>query len=259
MAKEEKHVDIVEKNKFNRQKASSETYGKNTKKGFLFKDAKSGKSALRSENHHILPVEALQDPNIKPQSHLEFINQCMAITKWDINESPNMHGLPTKKPLEDADRYSSPLPLSFTDSAKLALSKKAIRDAAAGKFGALPNLPCHKFEHPSYSTEVMNYLKKRVWEPLCEGIKPCEVNPKNLRKALNGASKRWRGWLVERGEEGKGAAYCWINRWDDPAIEHTWYRPLSMAPEPRACPRPTKLPPKQQKTWLNNIFKAIST
>jgi len=132
------HVDKVRTSKFNRQRAETPTLRANTgSDGYVFTcpsaDNTSVNAAGQCEFHHVLPISSIQDAAIrggKKDENLDFIHKCMAKTTWDINTQPNMLGLPTKGPFEDADRKSA---AGLTAGALSALNPMA------GAFGALPN------------------------------------------------------------------------------------------------------------------------
>src|SRR5678815_488005 len=104
------HVEKVRTSKFNRQMEKDVLRSNCGGEGYVFCNLAtdgSTNAAGRSQFHHVLPISSLQDAQItypEKGEEIDFIHKCMAITTWDINEQPNLLGLPSKLPYEDADR-----------------------------------------------------------------------------------------------------------------------------------------------------------
>ncbi len=258
---DKEHVAEIEKSNFNRQCSSTEVLRKNCKEGYIFtkkREAtiKSGANkgnkykvvyaAGQSEFHHVLPITTLQDGNIKVDDDvMKYIHNSMAATTWDINEEPNLIGLPVKPVYEAADReIKKNKTLDFLMSL----------DPGKEGFGALPDLPCHKVDHLDYIIGVNNYLNRTIWKKL-KAPKPCKDQSECLKGRLDAASKKFRKWLQARGKQEKGAAYCWFHREE---IKDSWYIPFSMSigvPQKRECP--PKFPSSDQEEWRQKLFSIL--
>lgn len=257
------HVDAVRESKFNRQRAETAVLRSNCgSEGYVFSNTvPSGPSvgsvnaAGQCEFHHVLPISSLQDGEIAcdDAEELEFIHKCMAKTTWDINEKPNLIGLPTKRPYEQADRKAA------KDAATTSNALKAL-NAMAGQFGALPDLPCHLNDHPKYTEAIISSLNSNVWPKLLDSREKCEDKGKNIRAVLQEHSRHWKSWLADtRGKEHGGAADCWVNR---ERKKNVWFVPLSMDPgDPcKISPPPNifKKPKPNVRAWLDTMFGAVA-
>lgn len=254
------HVEKVKESKFNRQRCESAELRSNCgRDGYVFKNTVGGSgpkagsvnAAGQCEFHHVLPISSLQDGSIKvdDSEELDFIHKCMAITSWNINKQPNLIGLPTKRPFEQADRKV------VSDNATLPQLKGL--SAFAGKFGALPDLPCHLNDHPKYTDKIITELNDKVWRRLIDNREECEDKGKNIRSTLQKWSRDWKDWLKNRGAEEGGAADCWVNREQKPDV---WYIPLSMAPSPTKIKPPPNIfqkPKPPVRAWLEGMFAAV--
>ena len=246
----------VEKSKFNRIPASTSTCRANCKDWYAgYKFISEGNAKGQSAFHHIICIHSIQNEQIKPNDKLDFFRKCMVLTVWDINDGHNLISLPTKEVFYRSD-------LKGLNPKQLVFSFIHEMDAQMGKFGTVPDLPCHTNDnnaHEKYRTEVIDHLEKNVWKPLAEGqdLEECEkVDGKSIKTELRRVSDFWRQFLIVRG---RGAAVCWKNRHDE-SFKNKWYIPLSMDPgDP-----PKRLPPKNWsevgknlKSWLENIFKHV--
>lgn len=252
------HVEVLKTSEFNRQRASTDDLRSKCDKGYIFTNSgtkkKKGKTiaftnaAGRSAFHHILPITSLQDANIDLDSDaLEYAHLCMAATKWDINDSPNLIGLPLKPAYQSADRLLS--------DGKTLANIKAL-NPASGQFGALPDLPCHQNDHAKYNKYVIQHLNKKIWKKL-KPAEPCKSKSENIKTLLDSASSKCLGKLEKRGKEEGGAIDCWVNREEK---EKTWHIPFSMdltTSEPAWVPPPPRLPGSKQKAWLQSLFNRL--
>ncbi len=156
----------------------------------------------------------------------------MAMTK-----STKLGWLTYKKPFYRADKLIA--------DAEATLDHLKGLSAAAGKFGALPDLPCHLNAHNDFNEDVIGWLNENLWPELLKDRQNCKDKGKDIRDLLEDASKDWKDWLKSRGEEEGGAADCWVNR--EGAKKSVWYIPHSMA----SAPQPADPPP--------NIYKRTGT
>jgi len=263
-SKRKEHIKRIRESKFNRQRpphsATNEYRGK-CRTGYRFTSARAD-AAGQAQFHHILPVECIQDSNIKPYNEIKFFRDCMAATEWDINDGGNLIALPTKKPYAIAD--GTPMSQFVLDLLRTPqLSSMPIIGALKGEFGALPDLPCHLNEHPSYNTHVIEYTNREVWGRLAGKNKKeqCETITKGIADELDGVIFQYGQFLDARGRgahsNGYGAAYCWTNR---KKVEEFWYIPFSMNPD---NPKKVKPPPnyderkEASKKWLKTMFAVI--
>jgi hypothetical protein len=254
MGERKEHVPKIKKSKFNRQRGSADIKKNCGNDGYNFK-IKNRLGAIISagqcEIHHVLPVTSLQDGNIafKNSEQIDFIHKCMAQTQWDINEQPNLIGLPTKEPYDRADR-------AVVDKGATSAALKLL-SASDGEKGALPDLPCHLNAHPEYNQAIISSLNSNLWPEVLKGRAKCKDVGKDIRQLLVDHSETWKDVLKERGEEYGGAADCWVNRMKK---RNVWFIPLSMDPgEPRKI-----VPPVNRyectgtvQKWLKNIFNNV--
>jgi hypothetical protein len=255
MANEKEHVERIKKSKFNRQRAETRTLRANCTSGYMFEH--EGTAAGQSEFHHVLAISSLQDGNIRPEDKLDFYHNCMAMTTWDINDGPNLMGMPVKAIFENAERQP------LTDVVSLIHEQfpgMAIVDAQLGAFGSLPDLPCHDNEHNDYNTEQVKDLRANIWEPLEEVQEDCSINGKDILAELERATLAWRQFLIARGKECGGAAHCWRNR-NEPGYNEFWYIPFSMNPGTplKAMPPPDlRDRPSTIANWLSTLFNTVT-
>lgn len=163
-----------------------------------------------SQAHHILPLssmvaradsKACQDPTAK-----EYIENCLWVTAWDINDADNLIGLPTNKQHKQGQ-------------------------------GTNPaNLPSHQVDHNTaggYCSEVTSWLEFNLWNTLrAQKSNPHKVDIKTIEGQLKACSRTFRAKLISRGARETGTAMCWKLRFDK-GYEKRWYRPFSMAAMPR--------------------------
>ncbi len=239
------HAEKIRKSNFNRQRADTDTLRANCGgQGYVFgSDSAKG----QCEFHHVLPISSVQDGVIlggKDATALDYIKKCMAATTWDINEQPNLLGLPTKGPYESADRE--------TAKGRTLAELKALSPANSD-FGALPDLPCHLNDHDKFTQAVIDRFNQEIWPRVLKRGKQCDNKARSLRATLRAESDHWKGFLKGRGTEQGGAADCWVNRHSKASV---WYIPLSMAPVPTKTDPPPNLNQRGGTIadWLENIF-----
>lgn len=251
------HVEAIKDSKFNRQRASTDDLRKKCKNGYMFVNSgvskKKGKSvkfsnaAGQSAFHHVLPITSCQDANMLVDSDtLEYIHDCMAATVWDINDTPNLIGLPLKPVYMAADRF-----LSADDNTVNDL--KALNPKKGG-FGAIPELPCHQNDHASFNEGIIDYLNANIWKTL-KPSDPCKSKSEDIKALLDKGSKKFTKWLEARGKQNGGAIDCWVNR---EAKEKTWHIPFSMKiGKPSPTPPPPRLVSQNRKAWMKSLFERL--
>ncbi len=249
------HADKIRKSNFNRQRAETETLRSNCgSEGYVF-GADQAKG--QCEFHHVVPISSVQDGNINvgDAAKLDYVRKCMAATTWDINEQPNLLGLPTKGPYAAADAKTAGRNKTGGKVTKVfTLAELKALDPAQEEFGALPDLPCHLNDHDKFTAAVISKLNRDVWPDVLKKGEACDNKARSIRAALRGESNHWKDWLISRGGQHGGAADCWVNRANKP---DTWYIPLSMAPKPRKQQPPpnANLQGATVKAWMEKIFE----
>ena len=184
-------------------KASSSTY-RGTCKG-----ANNGFCRDVWQAHHVVPKESLDkrvDYIVSADRH--YIEDCLWITKWDLNQADNLYGMPTNRQYRNTE-------------------------------GDVPsNIPSHQVDHTSskgYNWEVADWLNENVWKTLKGQQEPHEVDPKDIANLLKKGSDGFVKKLEKRGKRpgNKGTKHCWDRRFPDHAEhEPQWYYPFSMAKTP---------------------------
>ena len=174
-------------------------------KGYVCPDATGGNTSAYSNIHHIVCISCMADGTIQLKvtnaARFTFIKDCLALTNWDINDKPNVVGLPKKQAYVD----------------KL----------------APPNWhgwPCHQVDHPGYLTKVSASLYQRIWKTLQQVAKDCATGGEVIKNLLIEESEFWEGELSGRPTTPRST---WAKNPD------TWYIPFSMdkeAPSPRKPP-----------------------
>jgi len=151
-------------------------------------------------SHHILCCMAVKTINVKPE-HLHFVEDCLWVSKWNINDPDNLMSLPTKQQHRDEK-------------------------------GLIPANKCaHNVDHPSYNADVCEWLRKNVWSKVEMQQAPHTVDPHSIAQQLKDCTNAFKTFLAFYGTRlnGKGTAGSWADRFSNP---DTWYQPFSMAAEP---------------------------
>lgn len=174
--------------------------------------------------HHIVCVSSVaQRAAGYPDGMFDYIEACLWVTPWDINDGHNLVGLPLNKQYRTSD-------------------------------GQTPeNTPSHQIDHNTrdgYTNEVTQYLAENVWNSLSAKKKVHEVDVQKLTSLLRGASDEFRGKLVSRGGRKDGTRVCWEHRFDD-AYRTKWYYPFSMGKTP------SRRHPGVSFKRLTKIFKKL--
>lgn len=163
------------------------------------------------EIHHVVPCNAVA---MRHYDYLaakkKYIENCLWVANWDINNNGNLYGLPLKEQYRStgADRPS--------------------------------NLPCHNVDHPKFSTEVRDWLKINVWDALNSNQKIHKIDVQNIVSTLKRGSKVHLAFLRGYGKRSGGTRYSWSMR-NDPTHIMVWFEPFSMSatPAPRNPPGAT--------------------
>ena len=184
------------------------------------KNCDTGFRSGRWQTHHICCKHSIASRNTD-----DYIEDCLWITQWDINEAHNLIGLPTNKQYRESK-------------------------------GMIPeNLPSHQVDHNTrygYTKECTLWLQRNVWEALDRNQKNHEVTAERIRASLREASEHFREELESRGGRCRGTKYCWERRFPDhPEYVEHWYYAFSMAENP------SKRHPGIDMNRLTEIFKKI--
>ncbi|MCC6559523.1 MAG: AHH domain-containing protein [Polyangiaceae bacterium] len=189
-----------------------QNYRKKCKAGFM-------RSKKYSQVHHILcdhSVSARMGAYAemgKTQEYIDYLEDCLWVTPWSINDPSNLIGLPLNEQYRDSN-------------------------------GLVPvNLPSHQVDHNTadgYTAEVSQWLVDNVWDTLTVKKEPHDVDVKKLKELLEKGTDNFKGKLATRGARVGGMLQgipiagtkdCWSHRHelDD------WYMPFSMGltPSPR--------------------------
>lgn len=167
-----------------------------------------------SQVHHIVCEHAVaqwKDHYEDNPAKMQYIEDCLWITDWNINHKDNLIGLPTN--------------VQFIDI-----------------FGNLPetawiplDLPSHLVDHNTddgYTEEVGAYLKTNIWDTLEESKKNHEVDAEAIKTQLKNASGHFEKRLRDRAKREGGVKKGWKLRFEK-KYEKKWYHPFSMAETPK--------------------------
>lgn len=170
------------------------------------------------EAHHILCNHAVEGRDTSVAADPQYVEDCLWITDWNLNDAHNMIGLPKNR------QYRASL-------------------------GKVPqNLPSHQVDHNTsdgYTNECKRYLEANVWTSLDNNRTDHEMNAESLQSQLRAGSDHFRRVLTRRGERNGGTQDCWEHRFPHApstasAAERAsyqqkkkWYAPFSMGAKPR--------------------------
>lgn len=179
-----------------------------------------GRTPYKNQIHHILCEHAILDRQPAGDgdgSKAKFIQDCLCLIDWDINDASNLIGLPLKS--------------AYTRS-----GGKTPQDYC-----------CHNVDHNTsdgYTNECKQWLHDNVWNTVVDKKKSHQVNADNIKAALIKCTGVFKGILTKRGKRNDGTQSSWENRF----TEDEWYFPFSMASEPserspggRGMPRVLKM------------------
>jgi hypothetical protein len=194
-----------------------------------YRSACSGGTMLSWEAHHIACNHAVEgrDTMMKQMSKEDrrFVEDCLWITDWDLNNKGNLVGLPKNKQYRLTD-------------------------------GKAPANKCsHQVDHNTsdgYTNECKTWLKDNVWDTLREERKEHEIDPKDIKGQLKACTSWFKAELRRRGGRKGGTAKCWKNRFEDDHTEK-WYYPFSMANDGAVRHRSPGVSLKK----LEGIFKMV--
>jgi len=222
MAQEQKHQDAPPNPPKIKRDRDGHIHIDNCNTGYLFQKPLPDWSTY-SNIHHIVSISCMADGTIKEQvsddDAFKFIKKCLAFTDWDINDGPNVVGLPKKQ------AYLDPPPPGWH----------------------WDGWACHQVDHtPLYLEKVSNRLKQNIWNTLREDAQACKDKGEAIAKQLKSESDYWRGKL-----SGRCTKLAWEKRFgfeDEKGniIEENplWFWPFSMDVDDA---NPRKPPPEWNK------------
>lgn len=172
----------------------------------------------RSEVHHVVCEHSIElrfqyYPDDKEA--VKYIENCLWITPWDINNADNLIGLPRNRRFR-VDWAGTSDETQWTPVEH----------------------PSHQVDHNTatgYTKEVSKYLRKNIWTKLqAKKNEPHEVGVELIKEQLQAASTWYLGQLDIRGKRPPGKVEGWRNRYED-SFRATWFIPFSMGlvPTPR--------------------------
>ncbi|MCY1018042.1 AHH domain-containing protein [Pyxidicoccus sp. MSG2] len=177
--------------------------------------------------HHIVCVSSVgkrkADYPKEPPELPDYLEACLWVTPWNINNPQNLIGLPTNR--------------QYVDS----------------KGQEPENLPSHQVDHNTrdgFTDEVSQYLAENVWRSLTAKKEVHDVDIARLKKELEDASDTFRQMLTDRGERKGGTRLCWGKRYEED-YKSKWYYPFSMGKNP------SRRSPGVSLQQLAGIFKKI--
>jgi hypothetical protein len=172
--------------------------------------------------HHIACNHAVEGREIDKE-YVDYVEDCLWITDWDLNASPNMIGLPVNRQYRKSD-------------------------------GQEPRNYCsHQVDHNTaggYTDECKKWLKKNLWDTLKDKRKKHEVTAKTIKATLEKCTSTFKAKLTSRGSRKGGTKKCWESRFK-PSYENKWYFPFSMGK------KPTKRHPGVNPNRMTYIFSQI--
>ena len=165
----------------------------------------------RSEAHHIIPQESIDNSVAETPESWRYIGDVMYITPWNINHADNMVGLPTAHSYMQYYQGKTKLSGAGMQARGKALvawfntySLDTRRDWLEDFGNHNPeNHPIHNptcFGHKVYSAEVQQELLQQVWNELDEAAGDHETDAENVSEALNEVAEMNYDYLIDRGE-----------------------------------------------------------
>ena len=191
-----------------------------------YRDACSdGFTAGEWEAHHIACHHAVDGREIE-DNYLEYVEDCLWITDWNLNSSANLIGLPKNRQYRNSNGTN---PVNYC-------SHQVDHNTKAG-----------------YTNECKSWLQLNLWNTLKDKKKKHEVTAKDIKSTLEKCTNTYKKKLSSRGSRKGGTLLGWQNRFD-PAYELTWYYPFSMGmfPSKRHPGVNTSIADK-----MTNLFKKL--
>jgi hypothetical protein len=187
----------------------------------------------RSEVHHILCNHSVakRQADYKDDGGvtMKYVENCLWITEWDLNNKDNLIGLPRNRQLREC--YGKEPEKNWNPV----------------------DLPSHQVDHNTadgYTNEVRKWLKANLWDTLNATQKQHKVDAETIKKQLEDGSTHFKKMLISRGSREMGTKICWKLQ-HDKGYERRWYHPFSMGKKPSHRQSATS------KTDMTGIFKKL--
>jgi hypothetical protein len=192
------------------------------------------------EAHHILCVGVVTDHLLGDTKIHDVIVQ----TDWCINNEDNMIAMPM-----------------WGHTVKWYCTVTSVGGVVNPAATAPPfqNLPQHDFDHPRYTLEVEETVK-RIAKNVAEGTEEHKVKAVSLQGTLKTYSGRYRAALLTRGKRKGGTHHSWTNVAPKTPPDPTWCHPFSMASTSQVSHKdyPGKKFDKKFAAWIARLAKGIA-
>ncbi len=175
-----------------------------------------GSTPWKNQVHHVLVCCLFRQAKIEEAlgndtNRAEYVNDCLWVTKWDINRKDNLLLMPLWSTYLNKYKNSTSVPA-----------------------GGPQNLPAHTRDHPKYTKEVKMWLTDNVWNALNVQKEPHKVDLDTILTQLENGEKKWVAALIKRGSNRQGGTWqAWVNRKQN----SLWYQPFSMTKTAWCKPR----------------------
>lgn len=186
-----------------------------------------GYHSHRWQAHHVLPGVVFGGLD-------HFINQCLGVTDYNINETYSMAGMPTLKAFILYFQSDPDFPKPDLARDKLVQLKRWGTIQPYQYQASIPvtypgDIPCHQpvsFGHVKYNEDVDEYLKTKIWNALMKKKKEnSHFEPVDVKSKLMKAQKHFWDDLVSRASPGIKDSFK--NRYG--STQSTWWKPMCMA------------------------------
>jgi hypothetical protein len=196
------------------------------------------------EGHHVLPIAvvslAISEYISLDESNEDIVNN----TKWCVNKSPNMLGLPTWP------NYLAHY-IKFRGAKRQLLKQPQLKDAASIPAPNCSDHPVHTYDHHKYNA----YVQKKLFDII--------KNVKESKKKHDKPSAKLRDHFVSQSETVKsdlkewastragGTHQAWINGMEKSkeGKKSDWYKPFSMAPTGEETEMAFPLSSRSDEIW----------
>lgn len=178
------------------------------------------------EAHHITCNHAIEGRQIGgTREHKSYVNACLWITPWNLNDAKNLIGLPKNKQFRKSDG----------------------KDPAGGYCS-------HQVDHNTkggYTDECKKWLKDNVWDTVKAKKRGHDLVLKSLKSQLDNCTTTFKRKLSGRALRKGGTVTCWKNR-HKASYEDKWYQPFSMGKHAN------KRSPGADNSRMKGVFAQIS-
>jgi len=192
------------------------TFRKDTEKGYRCRNCKADRCP-HWESHHIACNHAVEGRIISKNK--AYVENCLWITDWDLNNNDNLIGLPKKRQYENSSGRS---PI---------------------------NLCAHNIDHDHYTDDCKEWMKINIWDTLNDKQKDHDVKATDIQQQLKSCTTIFKTRLDTLGISNGGTLISYRNRFKT-GWEDKWYEAFSMSLSPR------KRNPGSMRD-LNKLFNII--